>query len=154
MNELALAENRNGLFRVFDLKREYPDKLYKFFHPANPADDQQMALENLQDRLPYFTRQFGKKKVRRIEVVTLMKDSQTYKVMLSPLGSTDADLLSLKPGTTYRGLHQASKDLVGSEVDLGTWMLKVKLDGAADFKSLPADRIEELFLIINYTIAA
>jgi len=73
--------------------------------------------------------------------------------MLSPLGSTDADLLSLAPGTTYQGLHQASKDLNGSEVDLDTWTLKVKLDGAADFKSLPADAIEELFLIINYTIA-
>jgi len=75
MNDLALAENNRGLFRVFDLKREYPDKLYKFFHSANPADDQQMVLENLQDRLPYFTRQFSTKKARRIDVAALTKDA-------------------------------------------------------------------------------
>jgi hypothetical protein len=46
-----------------------------------------------------------------------------------------------------------SKDLTGSDVDLDSWTLKVKLDGAGGFKSLPADAIKELFLIINYTIA-
>jgi Tc toxin complex TcA C-terminal TcB-binding domain/Neuraminidase-like domain/Putative peptidoglycan binding domain len=153
MNDLALAENKRGLFRVFDLKREYPDKLYKFFHPSSTADDQQIVLENLQERLPYFTRQFSLKKAQHIDVVVLTKDSQTYKVMLSPLGNTEADFLSLVPSTTYQGLHQASKDLTGSEVELGTWTLKVKLDGATDFKSLPTDAIEELFLIINYMVA-
>jgi hypothetical protein len=154
MNALALAENRSGSFRVFDLKREYPDKWYKFLHPANPADDQQIVLENLSDRLPYFTQQFHTKKARRIDVVARIKDAQTYKVMLSPLGDKDADLLSLAPpDDVYQGLYQVSKDLTGNEVDLGIWTIKVKLNGAADFKSLPVDSIEELFLIINYTIA-
>ena len=38
MNKLALAENKKGLFRVYDLKREYSDKWYKFLHPANASD--------------------------------------------------------------------------------------------------------------------
>jgi len=155
MNALALAENRSGSFRVFDLKREYPDKWYRFLHPSNLVDDQQIILENLQDRLPFYTRQFTTKKAQRIDVVARMKegDTQTYKVMLSPLGSTDNDLLPLTPDNVYKGLHQVSKSLIGSEVTLGTWTFKVKLDGATDFKSLPVDSIDELFLIINYTIA-
>lgn len=153
LSNMTLAENKQGLFRVFDIKREYPDKWYRFLHPANPADDQQVVLENLQDRLPYFTRQFPTKKARRIDVVALMKDGQTYKVMLSPLGNTEPDFLALTPTTVYQGLDQASKDLTGSEVALGTWTLKLKLDGAPDFKSLPSDAVEELFLIINYTLA-
>lgn len=157
MNDLALAENKRGLYRVFDLKREYSDEWHKFLHPANTADDQEMVLEDLPDRLPYFTQKFATKKVKQIEVVALMANEDTYnedtyKVMLSPLG--DTDLLSLvDTDATYQGLHRALKDLEGAEVDLNTWTLKIKLDGATDFKSLPADAIEELFLIINYTIA-
>ncbi len=153
MNVLPLAEGKQGLFRIFDLKREYPDKWYRFLHPANPADDQQMVLENLPDRLPYFTQQYTQKKVHGIQVVAQMKDSQMYKVMLSPLGLDEPNWLTLQPNTTYQGLDDVSKDLTGSEVDLNTWTLKLKLDGAADFKSLPADAISELFLIINYNIA-
>lgn len=153
MNDLALAENRRGLYRIFDLKREYSDKWYKFFHPASPTDDQQLLLDDFDDRLPYFTRNFPTKKCRQIEVAALMKDASTYKVLLSPLGSAPENLLSLLPDPTYQGLHRAAKDLTGSEINLSAWTLKLKLDGTADFKSLPADAIEELFLIINYTIA-
>jgi len=39
------------------------------------------------------------------------------------------------------------------EIDLNSWTLKIREDGAADFKSLSSDAIEEIFLIINYTIA-
>jgi len=153
LNDLALSESRRGLFRLFDLKREYPDKWHRFLRPANPADDQNLVLDDLADRLPYFTRAFKTKKVRQLEVIALMKDGATYKAMLSPLGAAPADLLTLSPDPTYHGLHRALKDLGGSEIDLGVWTLKLRADGAGDFKSLPADAVRELFLIANYTIA-
>jgi Tc toxin complex TcA C-terminal TcB-binding domain/Neuraminidase-like domain len=153
LNQIALAESRSGLFRVFDLKREYPDKWYHFLHPAAPADDQAIVLDDLPERLPYFTRGFTTKKARQIEVVAHMKDNANYKVQLSPLGTTPADLLLLAPDPTYLGLDRALKDLTGAEIDLAAWTLKLQADGAADFKSLPADAIDELFLIVNYTIA-
>lgn len=153
MNALTLAESRQGLFRVIDLKREYPDKWYRFLHPANPADDQQLVLEDLPARLPYFTRSFTQNRVHALQVVARMKDAQTYQVMLSPLGTSQPDWLTLQPGSTYQGLDEVAKDLTGSEIALDTWTLKLKPDNAADFKSLPADAVEELFLIINYTLA-
>ena len=154
MNDLALSENKKGLFRVYDLKREYSDKWYKFLHPANATDDQQLVLDDLSDRLPFFTKKFTTKKVKQIEVVALAKNAgDTFKVQLSPLGTTAADLLSLSTDPTYQGLHRAFKDLTGNEVDMNSWTLKIQVDGAGDFRSLPIDAIEELFLIINYTIA-
>jgi hypothetical protein len=154
MNDLALSENKKGLFRVYDLKREYSDKWYKFLRPANATDDQQLVLDDLSDRLPFFTKKFNIKKVKRIEVVALSKKaSDSFKLQLSPLGTTAADLLSLDTDPTYQGLHRAFKDLNGIEAVLNAWTLKIQVDGAGDFKSLPIDAIEELFLIINYTIA-
>lgn len=154
MNDLALAEDKRGLFRIYDLKREYSDKWYKFLHPANSTDDQALVLDDLANRLPFFTKQFKTKKVKQIEVVAMVKNAgDTFKVELSPLGTTAADLLSLGVDPVYQGLHRAFKNLAGSEVNLDQWTLKVQLDGAGDFKSLPKDAIDELFLIINYTIA-
>ncbi len=157
MNALALSESKQGLFRVYDIKREFSTEWHKFLHPATASGDQELVLDNLQERLPYFTKNFTLKKVSKIEVVALAKDStKTYQVMLSPLGSAPADLLTMSAGnvgTVYQGLYNELKDLTGIEVDLNTWTVKIKEVTAADFKSLPTDAIEELFLIINYTIA-
>ena len=153
MNDLALAESRRGLLHLFDLKREYPDKWYRFLNPANPADDQEIVLADLVDRLPFFTRGFATKKVRQIEIVAEMKDSATYKGLVSPLGTAPTDLLSLSPDPTYGGLHRGLKDLTGSEVDFGNWTIKLRDDAAGDFKSLADDDVKELLLIVNYTVA-
>lgn len=154
MSALALAESRRGLYRIFDLKREYSAGWYRFLRPAIANDDQAIVLDNLADRLPYFTKTFAKK-ARLIEVVAKMKDAATYKVMLSPLGAAAEAHLTLAPDATYKGLHRATKDLTGNEVPFGNWTLKVRRDGPLpnDFTSLPEDAIEELFLIVSYTIA-
>jgi hypothetical protein len=139
---------------IYDIKREFPTEWHKFLYPATAADDQALVLGNLPGRLPYYTQRFATKKVSKIEVVALMKDNaQAYQVMVPPLGSAEADWLSMTAGTTYSGLHNVVAGRTGSEVDLNTWTIKIKEDGAHDFKSLPIDAIEELFLIINYTIS-
>jgi len=154
MNKLALSENKKGLFRVYDLKREYSDKWYKFLHPANANEDQQIVLDDLSDRLPFYTKQFSTKKVKQVEVVALAKTaSDKFKVQLSPLGTATTDLLPLVQDPTYQGLHRALKDLTDNEIDLNSWTMKIQVYGASDFKSLPSDAIDELFLIINYAIA-
>ena len=99
--------------------------------------------------------------VSEIEIVALAKATspptnppKIYKVMVSPLGIVEAKFLRLAVGRAYHGLHNYSKRLpAGSEVVLNTWTIKIKEDLVTDFKSLPTDAIEELFLIINYTIA-
>jgi hypothetical protein len=150
MNELALAENRKGLFRVFDLKREFPDKWYKFLHPTSSTDDQEMVLEGLEDRLPYFTRKFPIKEIQRLEIVAQMKEPDIdYIVALSALSNlpqlTYSDLL---------GAHHYSVDLM-PKIAFDNWTVKLRIDDddtTLDFKSLPADAIGELFLIVNYSI--
>ncbi|MDX2072073.1 MAG: neuraminidase-like domain-containing protein [Haliscomenobacter sp.] len=154
LNTLALAENQQGLFRVYDIKREFSTQWHKFLNSTAPDGDQTLTLDNLHERLPYFTKNFSTKKVSKIELVAMVKDStKSYKVMVSPFGINPADLLSMSAGTTYQDLHNGFRDLTGSEVDLNTWTFKIQEDGAADFHSLSADAIEELFLIINYAIS-
>jgi hypothetical protein len=154
LNALALSENRVGLYRVFDLKHEFPTQWQQFLHPNVAGAEQVLNLEGLQQRLPYYTRSFASKKARKIELAAKVKNNaQTYQVMLSPLGTEPAEWITLGAGTAYPGLHSVLVDRTGSEVDLNNWTLKIKRPASGDFKSLPADDIESLFLIVNYTIA-
>ncbi|MGY1582266.1 Tc toxin subunit A-related protein [Streptomyces sp. MN13] len=154
LNEAALAESRRGLYRVIDLRREYPDAWHRFLHPASPADDQQFTLGALEDRLPFYTRgAAGGLKARGIEVVARAKDSAaSFQAMLSPVGSDPADLIAVAADPYYQGLHRGVKDLTGSEVGLRDWTLKLRRTGAADYRSLRPDAVEELFLVVNYTL--
>jgi hypothetical protein len=150
LSTAVLAADRAGLYRVIDLKRELPTEFYRFLHPANSADEQVLTIENLAERLPYFTRAFPTKKVRAVEVVAKFGNDAVYELLLQPLD----DPLTLAPDTTYAGLHRASKDLAGSEASFTGWSLKVRKQGATDFSSLPPEAITELFLILNYTVAS
>jgi hypothetical protein len=154
LSSAALDGGRHGLYRVLDVRHEFPDELYRFAHPANPNDDQTLELGDLGERLPWFTRGFTDRKVRAVEVVAQLKDAAaTYDVQVAPLGTAEADLLTLGPDSTYRGLNRAAKDLTGHEVGLDGWTLKLRRHGTPDFRSLPAEAVQELFLVINYTVA-
>jgi hypothetical protein len=154
LNEAALAESRRGLYRVIDLRREYPDAWHRFLHPASPTDDQQFTLGALEDRLPFHTRgAAGGLKARGIEVVARAKDpAASFQAMLSPVGSDPADLIPVAADPYYQGLHRGLKDLTGSEIGLRDWTLKLRRTGATDYRSLPPDAVEELFLVVNYTL--
>ncbi|MFE6737735.1 Tc toxin subunit A-related protein [Streptomyces tubercidicus] len=152
LSSVALADGRHGLYRVLDLKREFPDEFYRFLNPANLTEDQAIELGDLTDRLPSFTRAFATKKVRAVEVAARMKDTATYEVLLAPLGTGPGDLLTLAPDATYQGMHRAAKDLTGHEAPMTGWTVKIRKAGATDFHSLPADAVDELFLILNYTV--
>ena len=153
VNAMTLAASRSGLYRLFDLKREFPDQWYQFLNPASSTDDQAMVLTGIQSRLPFFTRGFSTVKVKSIEFAALMKDGATYKLQLSALGTAAGSLLTLAPDPTYNGLDRAFKDLSSAQIALGDWTVKIQPSGAVDFKSLPANTITELFMNINYTIA-
>ncbi|MEU1054332.1 neuraminidase-like domain-containing protein [Streptomyces sp. NPDC005876] len=154
LGELALAESRHGLYRVLDLRREYPDAWYRFLRPPGADDDQRLDLGDLTGRLPFFTRGFASRKARGIEVVVHPADpSHTFEAQLTPLGTDPADLLQVVPDPSFQGLHRGARDLTGGEADLDDWTLKLRRTGAPDFRSLPADAVTEVFLIVNYTVA-
>lgn len=153
LNDMALAEGRRGLYRVFDLRREFPDKWHRFLRPTDPGADQELVLDDLAERLPFVVRRFGTRKVRRIEVLARLGDGASYEVSLAPPGGNPADLLTLAPDPAFEGLHRAARDLTGAEVPLGPWTVKIRTQGAADFRSLPVEAVSELFLVVNYTVS-
>lgn len=157
LNSLALAENREGLFRVYDIKQTFSTAWHQFLHPQTASNAQVLTLSDLQKKLPFFTQQFSSKKVSRIEVVALLKDgAPECEIALSPLSNhPNFSLITTQPSPNnrYPGFSEAVVDLnAGQEVDLNTWTLQIREVGATTWDSFPADNIQELFLVVNYNI--
>jgi len=155
LNAMALSANKTGLYRVFDLKREFQDKWHKFLFPANPADEQELVLDNLTDRLPYFTRSFAVKETIKIEVVVKSKhNSDPFKILLTTSSGTTELNLGINAPATSR--YKECRDVLLQSVALDMneqWIIKMKQDILNnDYKSLPAEEIEEMFLVVKYKI--
>jgi hypothetical protein len=150
---LPLDENRQGLFRVFDVKREFPDEWYRFNRTPARGEDQEFVLADLRERLPYFTRRFASVTARRIELAAAVGaggSSTGFEAQLSTPGSVPGDPVMLRDDDAYEGLLHGGR---AASAPLGTWMLKVRRPGAQDFASLPPDVLDELFLIVNYEVS-
>jgi hypothetical protein len=157
MNSLALAENREGLFRVYDIKQTFATAWHQFLHPQTSGSIQELTLSDLQDKLPFFTQQFAYKKVSNIEVVMLLKDgAPECEIELSPVDDNQSavtmPIATSVSSSKYLGFSEASIDLTGQDVYLGTWTMKIRETAATTWDSLPADNIQELFVIVNYSI--
>lgn len=154
LNDMALADSRTGQYRLFDLKREFSAEWHRFLYPAKPADEQVLTLTDLADRLPYHTRKFTRK-AQKVEVIAFMADGENYEAQMS----AHADLIDMSLDSTYQGLHRGPKtlDLAGvplskADAPATAWTLRLRKVGAADFKSLPAVAVKELFLLVHYTL--
>jgi hypothetical protein len=150
---LPLADERRGLFRVFDVKREFPDQWYRFNRVPPPGEDQELVLDGLADRLPYFTRRFGAITARRVELAAGVRAGEAgtgLEARLSAPGAAPGDTLTLADDGAYEGLLHGGR---ADSAPLGTWTLKLRRPGAPDFASLPPDVLDELFVIVNYELS-
>ncbi len=130
LSGIAGEAKSNGLYQVYDLKREFPNQWHAFLYPPNNTSDQVLLLENLRDRLPYFTKGFKQMEVSHIEMVALSPSPEVGSLLATTSGNFVAEMIASD-----------------------TWKIQIRFNGEGDIKSLPPDTTEELFLIIKYTVS-
>ncbi|HEX2085959.1 MAG TPA: hypothetical protein VHF89_09780, partial [Solirubrobacteraceae bacterium] len=153
LGDLPLAGDRRGLFRVFDVKREFPDQWYRFNRVPAPGEDQELVLDGLRERLPYFTRRFESVTARRVELAAGLRPGEPggdLEARVSAPGAGAGDVMTLTDDGAYEGLLHGGRP---HAAPVGTWTLKLRRQGAPDFASLPPDALDELFLIVNYEVS-
>ena len=152
INDQALAENQTGLFRVYDLKREFSTQWYQFLNPATPGDDQILVLDKLDEKLPYFATEYANKDAKNVRLAFLVDGASDYVIEITQSGST----ITSSPTLTATSVNNAPEwrevpDTVTTA--LGDWQVKIKENGIGNWKSLPVNAIKEAFLIVNYEIS-
>jgi hypothetical protein len=152
VRQLGSDAGTHGVRRVFDLRQQFPDRWHRFVRPAAPGTEQQLVLDELATRLPFYTRRVGRPTVRRLEIVAdLTPPNAEYQVRIEPLDVQ----ATLAPHQAYGGLHHTLIEFpAGPDApELGEWTLKLRDAQAPNFASLPPDALSEMYLIVHLGVA-
>lgn len=143
VNEMVLANEQRGLFRLFSLRHDFPNAFHRLLHP-NPPDARQTAeFELKQQHFPYFLAD----RALSLSVV---------KVYLKPKGTEAVNTASLRltvnssevgTWTNFPGsdpiLLEGEAALTGNP--LGLWTIDAGTNG------LSSEELDDILILLNYT---
>ena len=135
VEELSREE---GLFAFFDLKHDFADEWYQALHPAGDATERLLALNRLNEHLPYFTQHYSPKKIQAVDVYLFSSDDLETSSLLLLQGT---DEFSFSEGAPVGGMKSHVIKDIGCP--MADWSLKI-----TDMETDP-DRI---WIIIRYTV--
>jgi len=140
--------------QLLDLKRSFSTAWHQFLNPA-AGTDQELRLTLSAEHFPFYVRNRAVE-VKQIQLLADLADSGPYDVILTPpLPVTTVLSLACDTGAqpTYGALHHAEQAApAGATYPLGQWTLKLCKQGAADFRSLAADEVRQLFMIVAFSV--
>lgn len=159
LGQIALAESRTGLYRLFSARHEDPTSWAQFLNPA-PGTDQVLTLATAPERFPFFTNGMDLK-VAALDVIVVGAAANPWTLELTAPGGGSPALPA--SSDMAPGVHVWSIGPLSPKPDLGraptpadalppTWTLKLKAPGAADFRSLTAAEIEDVLLVLAYEV--
>ena len=159
LNQIALAESRSGLYRLFSARHDYPTEWARFLDPGQGAD-QVLTIATSPDRFPFFTNGMDIK-VSGIDVISGLSYSDPYDLEITPPGGT-ALSKTLSVDSELGGVHRWSAYPLTPKAEIGhtpavkpypTWTFKLKRATVADFRSLTPGEIDDLLLILRYEVS-
>jgi peptidoglycan hydrolase-like protein with peptidoglycan-binding domain len=133
VEELSREE---GLFAAFDLKHEFSSEWHKAMNPPAGSTERVMMLNNLNERLPIFTKGRDPKKILATDLYLFAPGKLSASLM------QDADM----PFTDGPPVGATMKSFVIKDIDnlpIGNWKLKIQ-----DMKSEP----DKLWLVVRYVL--
>jgi len=158
LNSMALAESRKGLYRMFSARHDYGSNWARFLNPG-AGNDQTLTLDMGPERFPFYTSTMDIQ-ASGIDVLAKTAEASDYTLIITPPGGA-AQTVTFSADATLNGVHHWSNSSLSPKVNLGraptpggtappTWTLKLKKASATNFRSLTADDLDDLVLIVAY----
>lgn len=143
----------NQTARLFSLKHEFPNELYKFLNPEG-GNEQELVVTLKPEHFPFFIR--GKLSTLLIKKMDLFVESTVEGNFTSNIKVTNAAVLNglsvaRKGKETFNNVHHLDKEFAAGTRpnSLGEIRVKIKVSTAADFKSLTSDQIDNMFMLFQ-----
>lgn len=136
--------------RMFVLNQEFSSQWHRFLRPE-AGQDQRMLFTLGLEHLPFYVRGKTNINLSGVSLIVEGAEGMSYSVELTPPAGPRSDNNALSPDPTYGGRQSMVKDGFGPQATiLGDWLLKVQRAGAANFKSLPPEDIQNAFLVLGF----
>lgn len=140
IKSIEKLSQQEGLFAAFDLKQDFSSQWYKAMNPPAEATERVLMLNQLNERLPIFTKGWQPDKIQATEAY-LFTSSDLLAFALIP--SEGFEELSFSNGEPIGGM----KSFVVKDVDISlpivNWQLKIK-----DVET----QVDNLWLLIRYVL--
>jgi len=148
INELALAEGRRGLFRLFSAKRDFSAEWHRFLHPAASSGDQTLTVLLTKDRFPFLYQN---------STITINKVEVLIRASIPDPFSLATDPAPTRSMTDWHGLLRAEyMARPGFQPDASgpAWILSAWLEDAThSHRRVIPDELEDMFVVCHYSIA-
>ncbi|MEH2358568.1 neuraminidase-like domain-containing protein [Nostoc sp.] len=133
VEELSREE---GLFAAFDLKHDFPNEWYKAMNPPTDSTERVLMLNNLNERLPIFTKGRNPKQIQAIDVYLFSPTKLLASLM------QDSEIIPFTDGVAV-GETMKSFVIKDNNLPMNSWQLKIQ-----DGKIV----IDKLWLVVRYVL--
>jgi hypothetical protein len=133
VEELSREE---GLFAAFDLKHDFPNEWYKAMNPSAGSTERVLMLNNLNERLPIFTKGRDPKQIQAIDVYLFTPTKLSASLM------QDTEMIPFTDGASI-GETMKSFVIKDTNLPMNSWQLKIQ-DGKIES--------DKLWLLVRYLL--
>jgi Tc toxin complex TcA C-terminal TcB-binding domain/Neuraminidase-like domain len=165
INQIALAESRNGLYNFINLRQQFGSEWYKFQNPAG-GQDPSLTLNLSPALFPFFTNGLNIK-LKGMDVVARIPGSGTYYLNVTKPGDTDPLTITLQGQPTsnipilldpdlnnslyHSQIENLDVDIVSASTPISNFTWNFKLKDATTKKFI--DDVDELFFVVHYDVS-
>ncbi|HSR10375.1 MAG TPA: hypothetical protein VLS90_02945, partial [Thermodesulfobacteriota bacterium] len=141
---------QGGLLLV-GLKQCFPAAWQNFLSPSPAGSEQKFCCTISREQYPFLARR-GALAVKKVGLVICGAYGGDYVARIGLPGQTDKDCVIPKDGSLNQ-VHHKPDIFEGTAPGTGSFTVMVRRDsaGADDFASLPADDLEDVILVLDYT---
>jgi hypothetical protein len=149
-NANVQAQLPNSSARLFSLKHEFSNEWYKFLNPANNVD-QEFVINLKSEHFPFFIRsKLNVLKIKKLDLFVQTDEENDFTTSFKVTNGNFINDLPVSVDTDFNNVHHLPKDLAANSTNaLGEFRLKIKLSSVNDYKSLAADKVEDMFLLLQ-----
>jgi hypothetical protein len=137
-----LSETETGLERLVSLRHEFPNEFHQMLHPPAGAP-QATTIELRPEHFPYVLHD---RDLSLLAATVYIRQAEGDPLELEDVDLTVKAAAATGAWNTEGDLHSASYPTTGDP--LGTWALD------AGIAALPADQVEDIYLLLRYTATA
>lgn len=136
----------NGM-TTLSLRQQLPNAFYRFLHPDNAEDDQELAFDLVKAHYPFYAS--SAVQISHINMLVFSAHGGSFEAEITLPGQPMSEQgIDTDPGLD--DTHHLDWDLPALPPGLGPVSIKLKKDDDADFKSLAEEDIEDIVLVIGF----
>jgi hypothetical protein len=139
----------NGV-QLLSLKHQFSTAWHRFLYPDQQGADQELKIDLMREHYPFYARGASSIKVAKIDFVLVGKYENDYVMRLQLPKQTTADEFNVAKDPKLNNIHHNEHTTSSLPNGQGEWSIKIKRDSDTDFKSLPVDSIEDVFLLVQF----